>query len=411
MVRPGYKRTEVGEIPEDWECPLLDSVAIRASGHTPDKAHPEYWNGPIAWISLQDTHRLDRPQITETAATVTEAGIRNSSARLLPAGTVVLSRDAGVGRSSIMSKSMAVSQHFMAWTCGPKLSNYFLYYWLQRTKPEFERIAIGNTIKTIGLPYFKALRVPLPPRPQQDAIAVNLGEADALIDSLDHLLAKKRAIKQGAMQSLLTGAKRLPGFSKPWEARSLGSIGRFLKGNGVTRDQANSGHLPCVRYGEIYTHHTDVIRQFFSWISPDVAATALHLQGGDLLFSGSGETKEEIGKCVAFVHEVEAYAGGDIVVLRPSWGHATFLGYFLNTQPIVRQKASRGQGDAVVHISSRSLAEVAGSFPQPAEQAAIAEVLTDLDAGLDATTAKLHKARAIKQGMMQELLTGRIRLV
>ncbi|MFY9341988.1 MAG: N-6 DNA methylase [Planctomycetota bacterium] len=215
---------------------------------------------------------------------------------------------------------------------------------------------------------------------------------------------------QGAMQSLLIGTRRLPGFTGPWEKRSLGQLGSFLKGSGITRDQAAGGSLPCVRYGEIYTHHSEIVRSFQSWITRNVAATALLLRKGDLLFAGSGETKEEIGKCVAFIHDIEAYAGGDIIVLRPSWGDSTFLGYYLNSPTIVRQKASRGQGDAVVHISSRALGEVTGMFPQPAEQAAIAEVLADLDADIDATAAKLAKARAIKQGMMQELLTGRIRL-
>jgi type I restriction enzyme S subunit len=153
-VKPGYKQTEVGVIPEDWGMPLLDSIAKRGSGHTPDKKHPEYWNGPIKWVSLRDSDALDKVFIEETAATITPGGIANSSAVLHPAGTVVLSRDAGVGKSAIMKTEMAVSQHFMAWQCGATLDNIYLYYWLQAAKPEFERIAMGNTIKTIGLPFF-----------------------------------------------------------------------------------------------------------------------------------------------------------------------------------------------------------------------------------------------------------------
>src|SRR5207248_499638 len=114
-VKSGYKQTEVGVIPEDWEVTLLDSVAKRGSGHTPDKAHPEYWGGQIKWISLQDSDRLDRLYIYDTAARITPAGIANSSARMHSEGTVVLSRDAGVGKSAIMKDDMAVSQHFMAW--------------------------------------------------------------------------------------------------------------------------------------------------------------------------------------------------------------------------------------------------------------------------------------------------------
>ena len=187
--------------------------------------------------------------------------------------------------------------------------------------------------------------------------------------------------------------------------------GRILKGSGIRKDESQSGDIPCVRYGEIYTKHSDYIKDFHSWISPKVAATARRLKTGDVLFAGSGETKEEIGKCVAFVDELEAYAGGDIVILRPENTNAMFLGYYLNTVPVNRQKASRGQGDAVVHIGSGALAEIDLMLPPVEEQTAIATILSDMDAEIAELETRLAKARQIKQGMMQELLTGRIRLI
>jgi type I restriction enzyme S subunit len=410
-VRAGYKLTEVGVIPVDWEDALLDRIAKRGSGHTPDKKHPEYWNGDIKWISLADSQALDHVFIEDTAAKVTAAGIANSSAVLHPAGTVVLSRDAGVGKSAIMQTEMAVSQHFMAWRCGPELDNHYLYYWLQKSKPEFERIANGSTIKTIGLGYFRDLKIPKPPPQEQRAIAEALSDIDALLSGLDRLIAKKRDLKQAAMQQLLTGQTRLPGFQGEWEMKRLGDLGVFLKGSGVKKDDARSGDLPCVRYGEIYTHHNDCIRSFNSWISHDVAKTATRLKSGDLLFAGSGETKAEIGKCVAFVQACEAYAGGDIVILRPVDVDSLFMGYYCNTSQISAQKASKGQGDAVVHISSAALGSISVAVPALAEQSAIATVLSDMDAELTALGARRDKTRLLKQGMMQELLTGRTRLV
>ncbi|MCC6269485.1 MAG: restriction endonuclease subunit S [Dehalococcoidia bacterium] len=184
-----------------------------------------------------------------------------------------------------------------------------------------------------------------------------------------------------------------------------------MKGRGVTRDDSTGGDLPCVRYGELYTKHADHVRAFHSWISPAVAAAATRLKYGDILFAGSGETKEEIGKCAAFLFSGEAYAGGDIVILRGAQAAPIFLGYYLNTGPINRQKAANGQGDAVVHISAAALAGIQGQFPSVPEQTAIAAVLFDMDAEIDALEAKLAKARDIKRGMMQELLTGRVRLV
>jgi len=133
---------------------------------------------------------------------------------------------------------------------------------------------------------------------------------------------------------------------------------------------------------------------------------------GDILFAGSGETKEEIGKTVAFLGGVDrAYCGGDILILSPSRGYdSKFLGYVCNSQPIAAQKASRGQGDAVVHIRSGSLAEVVIPVPPRPEQEKIAEALSDVDALLAAMTKLIEKKRAVKQGAMQQLLTGQKRL-
>ncbi|MDA8454451.1 restriction endonuclease subunit S [Acidovorax sp. GBBC 3334] len=275
-----------------------------------------------------------------------------------------------------------------------------------------------NAIRTVGaqpklaLERLRKFVIPLPPnRAEQDAIALALSDVDALLAGLDRLIAKKRDLKQAAMQQLLTGQTRLPGFHDPWESKRLGEIGTFLKGSGVRKDEANSGDRPCIRYGEIYTHHHNCIKEFSSWISVEVASAACRLKQGDLLFAGSGETKEEIGKCVAYLHSAEAYAGGDIVILRPFAADAAFMGYYCNTGSINAQKASKGQGDAVVHISAAALSSIEIALPTVAEQNAIATVLLDVDAELAALEARRDKTRALKQAMTQELLTGRIRLI
>src|SRR5208337_1703045 len=147
------------------------------------------------------------------------------------------------------------------------------------------------------------------------------------------------------------------------------------------------------------------------FILRSVADQSQRLQRGDLLFAGSGETAEEIGKCVAFLGEEEAYAGGDIVICSPSGQDSLYLGYLMNHTSISSQKARMGQGDAVVHISARNLAELKLNLPKLAEQTAIAGVLSDMDAELAALEQRLAKTRDLKQGMMRELLTGRTRLV
>jgi type I restriction enzyme S subunit len=418
-VRRGYKQTEVGVIPEDWAVGLLDSVAKRGSGHTPDKAHPEYWDGSIKWVSLQDSNHLDRLYIRDTAAKITPAGIANSSARMHPHGTVVLSRDAGVGKSAIMAEDMAVSQHFMAWTCGPQLCNVFLYYWLQSQKPEFERIAMGNTIKTIGLPYFRKLKTPIPSRAEQDSIAEALSDADALIESLDQLLTKKRQIKQGAMQELLTGKKRLPGFqSKPgykqtevgmipedWELASIGAVASVLTGNTPpTADPANYGDeflfVSPVDMGYLkYIHRTEKM------LSRKGFAISRHFPAGSVLFVCIGST---IGKCA--IATIPLTSNQQINAVVPSQAIETDFLFYALCFIAAQIKALAGE-QAVPIVNKTQFSEARIPLPILREQATISAILSDMDADISALETKLTKSRQLKQGMMQELLTGRTRLV
>ncbi len=200
-----YKQTPLGWLPKEWETPFLDNLAQRGSGHTPSKSITSYWNGGIRWVSLADSHRLDQVYISETDKEISEAGLANSSAVRHPENTVILSRDAGIGKSAILASEMAVSQHFMAWKCGAKLNHTFLYYVLQRAKPKFEAIAMGSTIKTIGLSFFKKYKIALPPIEEQRQSADVLSQAEGEITRHVQELAKLKHLKSGLTDDLLTG--------------------------------------------------------------------------------------------------------------------------------------------------------------------------------------------------------------
>ena len=187
----------------DWKEEKLEDLAKRGSGHTPNKTIDEYYNGGIKWVSLADSKRLDKGLISETSIVISEKGIKNSSAVLHPAGSVILSRDAGVGKSAVISEPMAVSQHFIVWNCdNRRLSNWFLYYILQIKKPVFESVASGSTIKTIGLPFFKALRILVPQVKEQQRIAECLTRLDDIITAQTQKLDTLKAHKKGLMQQL-----------------------------------------------------------------------------------------------------------------------------------------------------------------------------------------------------------------
>ena len=206
------------------------------------------------------------------------------------------------------------------------------------------------------------------------------------------------------------GKMPLLSFSGEWETRRLAELGRFSKGRGIKREDVSYEGLACVRYGELYTQYDSYIKEAVSRVPSSVAATALPITTGDLLFAGSGETAEEIGRCAAYLGKEKAYAGGDIIVLTPVNQNSKYLGHLMNYSTVAVQKARMGQGDAVVHISTNNLAQVQIELPPIAEQNAIAEVLSDVDGLIGALDALIAKKRAIKQATMQQLLTGRIRL-
>jgi type I restriction enzyme S subunit len=154
-------------------------------------------------VSLADSKRLDCGLISETEITISEQGIENSSAVLHREGSVLVSRDAGVGKSAVMNSPMAVSQHFIVWHCDSRqLLNWFLYYLLQTMKPLFERVAMGSTIKTIGLQFFIDLRVTVPSPPEQQRIASCLSALDDLIAAQTQKLKALKIHKEGLMQQL-----------------------------------------------------------------------------------------------------------------------------------------------------------------------------------------------------------------
>lgn len=196
-----------------------------------------------------------------------------------------------------------------------------------------------------------------------------------------------------------------------WKTVTLSSIGTFQKGSGISRAESNSGALPAVRYGELYTVHNNYVRKYTSHISHEVASKALRVHCGDILFACSGETKEDIAKCAAIIDDSEVYAGGDIIVLSPTTKvDPIFLGFVLNTQDVIQQRAQKAQGDAIVHISTDSIKSIEIAMPEYSEQVKIAKALYDIDTLIVNLEKLIAKKKAIKQGAMQELLTGRRRL-
>lgn len=414
-VAAAYKTSEVGPIPTDWDVKRLGELGDVVRGGSPRPAgDARYFGGDfIPWLTVASLTGIPESQlfVTKTQSGLTELGSHYS--RTLPSGVLAIVNSGAktLGVAKILAMACCANDGIAAIINQDTGDKRFLAYYLNsQTKRLREVVAAGNDQLNLNTGRIAAIPVPYPTQAEQTAIANAIEDIDALLNASRKLLEKKRSVKEAAAHLLLTGKSRLPGFREPWLITSLGAVGSFRKGSGVKKDEAASGELACIRYGEIYTHHHNVVRQIHSWISPTVASAATKIQAGDILFAASGETKAEIGKAVAFTGDHECYAGGDIIVLSPRGCDAVFLGHYLNTPDIVRQKSRGGHGDAVVHINAASLGDVEVKIPGLSEQQAIARVLTDMDLELEALTSRLAKTRALKLAVSQELLTGRVRL-
>ncbi len=201
----------LGEVPAHWDVTKMKWVAKMESGHTPDKKIAEYWdNGDIPWVSLNDTSYLkDHDYISETAYAVTQLGIDNSSAHLLPPNAVVFSRDATIGRCAITTRPMAVSQHFIAWVCGETIIPEFLLLRLRSMTRELDRMTTGATLKTIGMPEVKTLVTPVPPLSEQRTIlewvASQTGQIDALTLEANRAIELLQERRTALISAAVTG--------------------------------------------------------------------------------------------------------------------------------------------------------------------------------------------------------------
>ena len=189
--------------PDGWTWRSLGSLARLESGHTPSRSRPDWWGGDIPWIALPDIRALDGRRVFETLERTNPEGIAHSAARVLPAGTVVLSRTASVGFVTIMGRPMATSQDFVNWVCGPDLEPEFLMHLFIRSRERFRSLSAGAVHKTVYFPTAMALRVCVPPLDEQRRIAARLREQLAEIDRAKSALAAQRAAIDALPAALL----------------------------------------------------------------------------------------------------------------------------------------------------------------------------------------------------------------
>jgi type I restriction enzyme S subunit len=209
----------IGSIPCHWDAVRIKQVARLESGHTPSRQHPEYWvDCTVPWITTSEVWQVRdgrAEHITETKEKVSELGLANSSARKLPAGTVVLSRTASVGFSAIMPVEMATSQDFADWVPGPRVTSEYLLYTFRSMRREFDRLMMGSTHQTIYMPDIRKLEMPLPPLEEQwavvDHVRRSTGTIDSLVDKTRRSIDLLREYRTALIAAAVTGQIDIPG--------------------------------------------------------------------------------------------------------------------------------------------------------------------------------------------------------
>lgn len=422
MVKPGYKQTEVGVFPEDWSISDFGSMVKISRGGSPRpiQDYLTHIQDGINWIKIGDVREGDK-YITSTEEKIIPAGVSRS--RMVHAGDFILSNSMSFGRPYILNIDGCIHDGWLTIQEYEKtFSKNFLYYLLSSDSvyQQYSGMAAGSSVKNLNKEKVSGLVVAYPSIKEQERIANILSDIDSLIATLEKHISKKKTIKQGAMQELLTGKRRLPGFSGEWETFAFGDIFDFIPNNAFTRAQMDvSGRVKNIHYGDILTKfgayiHADSkdIPCIAKEIDLSRFADKCYLQSGDLVIADTAED-ETVGKALEVINvECPVLAGQHTLLCRPKVRFAEkFLGYYLNASCYHDQLLPYIVGTKVSSVSKASIAQTKLVVPKYEEQQEISSILSDMDNDITALEEKLAKHRQVKQGMMQQLLTGKIRLV
>lgn len=413
MVSPSHEAADLHAVPPGWVIVSAGSVGAFAGGTCfPLSAQGQRF-GEYPFFKVSDMNHAGNETCMEIANHyITDATRQRLAAKVFPPLTIVFAKVGAavfLERKKLLVKPSCLDNNMAGYTVvDERLNPGFAFLVFQSTN--LGALVATTALPALGTKALNGIRLPLPPRNEQEAVLAVAADAGDSIRALEQLLAKKRAIKQGAMQALLTGAKRLPGFSRQWHFKALADI--VQKSNGVWgRPEANpdSPHRALViRAGDItadgkLTGHAE---RFLTSSEKDQSGCKVD----DVVITTSGNG---LGKTWWCDGRPGMTASNFVRRLRPVEGRCSglFLSFVLRSTVGVCQLREHTATSAYPNLRPSFFSEPWVPCPPIDEQAAIGEVLADMDADIDATTAKLAKARTIKQGIMQELLSGRIRLL
>lgn len=379
----GLKNTDAGIIPNDWNAPCIRELTDILSGGTPSTKMPEYWGGEIRWMNSGE---LNLKRVYEVEGRISEIGLKNSATKLIPPKCVLVGL-AGQGKTrgtvAINYVSLCTNQSIAAILPAKEFDEDFLYHNLDLRYKELRSLSTGDGGRGgLNLSLLRNLHVPLPPtKAEQTVIATALNDADALIQKLEQLIAKKRNIKTGAMQELL----------KPKEGWKVKKLGDFLNYEQPTK---------YIVSNTIYNDHnqTPVLTAGKSFILGFTNEDFSIFKNLPVIIFDDFTTAS---KYVDFEFKVKSSA---MKILKPKpESNLRFVYELMQTIEFDSSDHKRYWISEYQHIEVK--------VPNPTEQTRIATILSDMDNEIQEFEKQLEKYKMMKQGMMQSLLTGKIRLV
>ena len=408
MKETKFKDTEIGKIPEEWETLYIHQITEISTGATPSTNINEYWeNGTIRWMSSGE---LNNKIIYDVNGRITQKGYDNTGTHMLPKNCVLIGL-AGQGKTrgtaAYNKVELCTNQSIAAILPNSKYESKYLYFYIDSLYDKLRLLSAGDGGRGgLNKQILQNLEIAMPPLNEQHHIASALTSINNLISSLGKLIEKKKNIKQGAMQQLLTGKTRLKGFTEPWVYRKISEIATTSSGGTPSRS------IPNYYYGDIKWFTTTELKDNYLYDSVEhITREALNnssakmFSANTILMAMYGATIGKLGVLKEPSTTNQACCAikcNDIVEI--------FLFYILlyNRKSIIEKGCGAGQPN----ISQAIVNELSFLVPPcEKEQQAIATILTKMDDEITALEAKRAKYEAIKQGMMQQLLTGKIRLI
>lgn len=420
QIPAGYKQTDVGVIPEDWKVLRLKDISpsqsvglvinpstyVQDNGVVPMLVGSDIEENKINWeksrrISLESNNSLPASRLEVDDLVVVRVGNPGIAA-------VVPKEIDGCNCASVM----IIRKH-------ERFESKWLSYLLNSSIGinQISNVQYGTAQKQFNISDAINFAYPFPPKKEQQAIAEALSDADALIESLEQLIAKKRQIKHGAMQELLTGQRRLPGFSGEWSRKMLPEIAWFQEGPGVRVWQFTKSGVKLLNGTNIIkgSLQLDTTVRFISEEEANGAYSHFLADEDDIVIASSGITIEKFHEKVAIVEKQHLPFCMNTSTIRfkvyNEFVSRGFLFHFLRGEDFKKSVGGQATGSAQLNFGPSHLNKVEILLPHINEQYEISKILSAIDEEVNGLENQLSKARQIKQGMMQELLTGRIRLI